>query len=152
LDDPTVAEQSHTTSKVLSLFRQMEQDQRHPVNDGLKPLKRFTPPPDAGRRVYDESDEEKNVTDSEEESEEEEEEEEEETDEDKPRAAYDDEFIKAAKSAARAKQLRDKFEKWEKNEIEREQNNSSINLCEPADMEYASQVESAKRYLLSILF
>jgi len=46
--------------------------------------------------------------------------------------------------AARAKLLREKFERWEKQQIEREQqeNNSSVNLCEESIDE--SQVESAR--------
>lgn len=39
-------------------------------------------------------------------------------------------FYFQAQKAARAKQLRAKFEKWEANEIKREQNNSSVNIHE----------------------
>lgn len=49
-----------------------------------------------------------------------------------------------AQKAARAKQLRAKFEKWEANELQREQNNSSVNIAEEL-AEGESQIESAKR-------
>lgn len=58
-----------------------------------------------------------------------------------------DEFLKAAQSAERAKQLREKFEKWEKNEIKKEMNNSSVNLFEPTTDE--GQMETAKRLFTS---
>ena len=54
----------------------------------------------------------------------------------------EDEFLKLAQSADRANKLRDKFEKWEKNEIKKEMNNSSVNLYDSNNDE--SQVESAK--------
>ena len=54
----------------------------------------------------------------------------------------EDEFLKSAQSVDRANKLRDKFEKWEKNEIKKEENNSSINLYDTNNDE--SQVESAK--------
>jgi hypothetical protein len=52
--------------------------------------------------------------------------------------------LKAAQSAERAKKLREKFEKWEENEIKKEMNNSSINLYEDAQDE--GQMETAKRF------
>lgn len=54
-----------------------------------------------------------------------------------------DEFLQNAQSAARAKQLRAKFEKWESKEILREQNNSFL-LNEGEDQ---SQIETAKEYV-----
>lgn len=47
-----------------------------------------------------------------------------------------------AQKAARAKHLRAKFEKWEANEIQREQ--STVNIAEELGEEQ-SQIESAKR-------
>lgn len=55
-----------------------------------------------------------------------------------------DEFLKAAQSAERAKKLREKFEKWEENEIKKEMNNSSINLYDEEQDE--GQMETAKRF------
>lgn len=55
-----------------------------------------------------------------------------------------DEFLKAAQSAERAKKLREKFEKWEENEIKKEMNNSSINLYEEPSQD-EGQMETAKR-------
>lgn len=52
-DDPAIAAKTHTASKMLSLFRQMEENQHQsPSEAGPKPLKRFTPPPDQGRRIF----------------------------------------------------------------------------------------------------
>lgn len=149
VDDPEVAIQSHTATKVLSIFKQLEESKARETNQGLKPLKRFTPPLDDGRRIANNYDSD-NVTNSEDEDDEDydDEEDSEEVDseeEHRPNGNYgdkfDDEFLKQAQSAERAKQLRAKFEKWESNEIKREQNNSSINLYEDAD---DSQIESAK--------
>lgn len=67
--DPEII-RTNTTTKMLSLFRQME-EKTEEVPDGPKPLKCFTPPPD-----YKEESEEESEDESEEESEEEEEEEE----------------------------------------------------------------------------
>lgn len=49
------AQRSSTTTKMLSVFRQMEEDVRHNRTDnvGLKPMKSFTPPPDGGRRFLE---------------------------------------------------------------------------------------------------
>lgn len=52
-----------------------------------------------------------------------------------------DEFLQQAQSAARAKQLRAKFERWESKEIAREQNNSSVMLYDGNEQ---SQIETAK--------
>lgn len=102
-----------------------------PVPQGPKPLKCFTPPPEPPRP--EESDEE-----DEEEDDEEEEEIIEET------TTKDVDLIEAQK-AARAKQLRAKFERWEANEIKKEQANGVVNIAEEFNDEQ-SQVESAKRW------
>jgi hypothetical protein len=142
-----LATKTRSASKMLSMFRQME-EQKDEVPRGPKPLKRFTPPPDDNRRIYTpNSDEERDYTDDDEE-ESDEECEEEESDEENPdnvklTLKNEEEFLKAAISAERAKHLKDKFEKWEKNEMEKEINNSSsVNLYDPNIDE--SQVESAK--------
>lgn len=139
---------SHNLKFLHSLFRA-----------GLKPLKRFTPPPDNNRRVrsgnsqseVDCTDSEDDDDDDDEEDDEEEAEEEEENEAvrrngnnaDYVRSSDKnvDEFLQQAQSAARAKQLRAKFERWETKEIMREQNNSSVLLYDGEDQ---SQVETAK--------
>lgn len=143
IDDPVIAEKSHTATKMLSIFRQMESKKNPMERDGIKPLKQFTPPPDEGRRLYANQSDSDNVTDSEDSDLESEEDEEEESDEDDVNYSnkFEDEFLKQAKSLERAKQLRAKFEKWETNEIKKEQNNSSVCLYEPND---DSQVESTR--------
>lgn len=57
----------------------------------------------------------------------------------------EEEYIKAAKEAARAKLLREKFERWEKQQMENEKEgeNNAIHLYEENIDE--SQVESARR-------
>lgn len=139
-----IAEKNHTASKLLSMFRQME-EQKEETPRGPKPLKRFTPPPSESR-VYDSNSEsEHDYTDDEDYEEEEEEEEEIEGDENYVKSSLknEDEFLKAALSAERAKQLKSKFERWEQNEIKKEMNNSSVNLYETTNDD--GQVESAKR-------
>lgn len=117
---------------------------------GLKPLKRFTPPPDDNRRVRTRNSESENdCTDSEDEEDDDDDEEESGSDP-QPPSNQDyvrssdknvDEFLQQAQSAARAKQLRAKFERWESKEIAREQNNSSVMLYDGNEQ---SQVETAK--------
>nr|CAD7255946.1 unnamed protein product [Timema shepardi] len=104
---------SHTTSKMLSLFRQLEENAtKEDMPEGPKPLKRFTPPPDYTHES--ESSEEESET----EDEEEEEDEEETINPNLVRASdkIEDEFLKQSQNAARAKVLRAKFERWEEKE------------------------------------
>ena len=145
-DELELTGKTHTASKMLSVFRQLEgHKEQRPV--GPKPLKRFTPPPDSERRVAQNDDSGPEYSDSEDDEEECEEEEmsEEELDPNYVKSSHKnvDEFLKASQSAERAKQLREKFEKWEKNEIKKEMNNSSVNLFEPTTDE--GQMETAKR-------
>ncbi|XP_030764337.1 uncharacterized protein LOC115888688 isoform X9 [Sitophilus oryzae] len=130
IDDSKIAKESHTASKMLNKFRQMEENlSREPEQAaGPKPLKRFTPPPEPTKQE----------SHSEEESSEYEEEEEEEVD----YAGKLPEDIVEAQKAARAKQLRAKFEKWEANEIKKEQQNS-VNVLEE-NGEEQSQIESTR--------
>ncbi|XP_057671092.1 enolase-phosphatase E1 isoform X19 [Diorhabda carinulata] len=131
VDDSEVAKASHTASKMLSKFREMEENRsKEPEAIGPKPLKRFTPPPEP---VRSESESEEGSA-----SEDENEEDEEYNQGDNQKLP--EELIEAQK-AARAKQLRAKFEKWEAQEIKREQN-QAINILE----EYGddSQIESTK--------
>lgn len=125
------AQRSATASKMLNVFRQMEEAERKErPTEGLKPLKCFTPPLDGGRRAYD-SDSGSECTDSEEEDEDSDE-------EHNGRRHRDvDEELQQAQAAARAKQLRAKFERWESNEVQREQ-------TQLYDGEDQSQIESTK--------
>ncbi|XP_037045566.1 uncharacterized protein LOC119081000 isoform X2 [Bradysia coprophila] len=151
IEDSTIAENSQTTTKMLSMFRQMEEKKHENQNsNGLKPLKRFTPPPDDNRRIRTRNSESENdCTDSEDDEDDDDGEEESESDP-QPPSNQDyvrssdknvDEFLQQAQSAARAKQLRAKFERWESKEIAREQNNSSVALYDGNEQ---SQVETAK--------
>lgn len=113
------AQRSSTTTKMLSVFRQMEEDVRHNRNDeaGLKPLKSFTPPPDDNRRFAGrDSRSGSEYTDSEDDDDEDDE-----SDNEESNQRPMDEALQQAQAAARAKQLRAKFEKWEQKEIKREQ-------------------------------
>jgi hypothetical protein len=149
-DQDEILELQKTASKMLSKFRQMEEhkDERP---SGPKPLKRFTPPPESERSRYltnnndDSGPEYSDEEDEEECSEEESVEEEEEQDPNYIKSSHKnvDEFLKAAQSAERAKKLREKFERWEENEIKKEMNNSSVNLYEEAQDD--GQMETAKR-------
>lgn len=49
--DAKVVEKSNTASVMLNKFREMEQ-RKHNTDSGPRPLKCFTPPPDGGRRLY----------------------------------------------------------------------------------------------------
>ncbi|XP_046400279.1 transcriptional regulator ATRX isoform X10 [Ischnura elegans] len=117
-DDSEVIVKSHTTTKMLSLFRQMEENAtKDEVPEGPKPLKRFTPPPDYTRDSESEEEEEDEEDEDEEEEEEEEEGQQQQEDPNIVRASdkVEDEFLKQALSqnAARAKSLKAKFERWE---------------------------------------
>lgn len=96
---------------------------------GPKPLKRFTPPPEPARQ---ESSSEGEASGSEEESGSVEE-----FDQNK---GQDADLLEAQK-AARARQLRAKFEKWEAKEIKREQ--QQVNIIEEMGEDQA-QIESTK--------
>ncbi|KAI5735434.1 hypothetical protein M8J77_018239 [Diaphorina citri] len=128
-DDSSLVVKSATASKMLSIFRQMEEAaSKEVIPDGPKPLKSFTPPPDYKGHTGDTASEE------EESSEEEEEEEESEGDGDIVRASdkIEDEFLKQAARAERAKALAAKFEHWEP---EKQSGNNAITML---DSEQAS--------------
>ncbi|XP_044261088.1 LIM domain and actin-binding protein 1 isoform X8 [Tribolium madens] len=131
IEDSVIAKETHTATKMLNKFRQMEENlAKEPQPIGPKPLKRFTPPPEPTRP--ESSSEAESASD-------EETEEEDEID----RGKIADEDLIEAQKAARAKQLRAKFERWEANEIKKEQNNSSVNIIEELGEEQ-SQIESTK--------
>ncbi|XP_049781625.1 glutamic acid-rich protein isoform X1 [Schistocerca cancellata] len=128
---------SKTTSKMLSLFRQLEENaSKEDIPEGPKPLKRFTPPPDYTR----------DSETSPEESEDEDDEEESETDEQETNTnKTEDEILIQARNAARAKTLRAKFERWEEKENKLNSSNSSSYLADlkNEDTDQPS-IESAK--------
>lgn len=134
IEDSVVAKEQHTATKMLNKFRQMEEELQkgEQLPQGPKPLKCFTPPPEPPREESSSGDTE----------EDEEEEEEEEMMQDGTKL-QDIDLIEAQK-AARAKQLRAKFEKWEANEIKKEQANGVVNIAEEFTDEQ-SQIESARR-------
>ncbi|XP_050339264.1 LIM domain and actin-binding protein 1 isoform X2 [Bactrocera neohumeralis] len=142
-EETHVLEKSHTTAMILNKFREIEQN-----SSGQKavprPLKCFTPPLDDGICVYDDD----NSTDVESQDENEDLEEEDD-DEDyysssrNYKCSLDDEALKEAKTAARAKQLRVKFEKWEANEKERELNEGRIDIYSN-EVSDNSNIESTK--------
>ncbi|XP_017062051.1 uncharacterized protein LOC108101971 isoform X2 [Drosophila ficusphila] len=127
-----VLQQTKTTSTILSKFREIEKHKIDNSNEEKKPkpLKCFTPPPEIGNRF--------NASDSEEESD---------SDSDDenvlPDPYYKDQALCEAQNAARAKLLREKFEKWQSNEIERELNEGR---AEEAYSQHISNesIESAK--------
>ncbi|KAF6200963.1 hypothetical protein GE061_005410 [Apolygus lucorum] len=124
---------SQTTSKMLSMFRQLE-EQKEVMPDGPKPKKCFTPPPDyRGSETEEESEEEYDDEDDEEE------EEESEGEDGIVKSSYKvkDEFLDQARNAAKARQLAAKFEQWEP------EKNSANNAVTMLDSEHAS-IESTK--------
>lgn len=145
-------QKSHTT-KMLNKFRELEQTKNNnKTHLEPRPLKCFTPPPDDNRRIFieTESDVESMSEEDDEEEQEDGEDYDEESDEEedsdyngiRSRHHLEDEALIQAQAAARAKQLRAKFEKWEANEIQREIQDGTINLYE--DTSEDNQIESAK--------
>ncbi|XP_023244940.1 uncharacterized protein LOC106644885 [Copidosoma floridanum] len=115
-----------TARKMLSIFRQMEEKAtKEELPEGPKPLKRFTPPPEDKFAKPSMSDDD--------EDEEAEESEDEEHNPNYVRASdkVEDEFLKQAQNAARAKTLRAKFEHWE------EEADGKANHHHVAEMDYA---------------
>ncbi|KAK4878135.1 hypothetical protein RN001_010641 [Aquatica leii] len=122
IEDSVIAKSTHTATKMLNKFREMEENLlKGQEPQGPKPLKRFTPPREPLRR--DSSSEQESGS---------------EDDVDNTKIVEHD-LIEAQK-AARAQKLRAKFERWEQNEIKRE---NSVNLAEEIG-EDQSQIETAK--------
>ncbi|KAL7726770.1 hypothetical protein ACLKA6_001490 [Drosophila palustris] len=140
-----VLQKTQTTSTMLNKFREMELGKGKGSEAELKgprPLKCFTPPPEDGRRFYD------NDKSNSEEDDDEEEEESDEDESDVEKEMLDinsnnDEALKEAQNAARAKQLRAKFEKWQVNEIKRELNEGYVDIYSQ-QVSDDSTIESAK--------
>ncbi|BET02778.1 LIM domain [Nesidiocoris tenuis] len=134
LEDETILK-SQTTSKMLSMFRQLE-EQKEVVPDGPKPQKCFTPPPDV-RGSESEEESEEGYDEDEEDDDEEEEESEGEDGVVKSSYKVKDEFLEQARNAAKARQLAAKFEQWEP------EKHSANNAVSMLDSEQAS-LESTK--------
>ncbi|KAK2586140.1 hypothetical protein KPH14_001411 [Odynerus spinipes] len=143
--DDRVDEMVHTDTarKMLSIFRQMEENAcKEELPEGPKPLKRFTPPPEDKFAKPTASDSEEDEEEEGEESEAEESAEERDPNYVRASDKVEDEFLKQAQNAARAKTLRAKFEHWE--ETDGKPSNHNI-----AEMEIAqstgdqSSIESA---------
>ncbi|KZC11107.1 LIM domain and actin-binding protein 1 [Dufourea novaeangliae] len=103
-----------TARKMLSIFRQMEENAtKKEVPNGPKPLKRFTPPPEDKYAKPTASDSEEVEEEEGEESEGEDSGEERDPNYVRASDKVEDEFLKQAQNAARAKTLCAKFEHWE---------------------------------------
>ncbi|KAL4130972.1 hypothetical protein QTP88_008337 [Uroleucon formosanum] len=111
VDETAELVKSNTTAKMLSLFRQMEVA-RPAVPEGLKPLKRFTPPPPDVKESETESESDDDVS-GEDDSDEDSSSSEINSDVVKSSLKVEDEFLKNSQSAVMAKSLKDKFEHWE---------------------------------------
>lgn len=153
-----VAVESNTTKKMLNLFRDIESGANKQATDGPRPLKTFTPPPDGGRRLYDNNNEENEngdqdnnedsdpgVTDNSDiESE----------DEEllkKRIGQYDDAILEQAKKEARAQKLRAKFERWETEQIKMEQAAAEQGVrreyMDPTQLESATNLREKFEYM-----
>ncbi|XP_011704753.1 PREDICTED: protein-methionine sulfoxide oxidase MICAL3 isoform X6 [Wasmannia auropunctata] len=103
-----------TARKMLSIFRQMEENAtKEELPEGPKPLKRFTPPPEDKFAKATASDSEQGEDEEGEESDGDESAEERDPNYVRASDKVEDEFLKQAQNAARAKTLRAKFEHWE---------------------------------------
>ncbi|CAL7938435.1 unnamed protein product [Xylocopa violacea] len=114
--DDRVNEVVHTDTarKMLSIFRQMEENAcKKEVPNGPKPLKRFTPPPEDKYAKPKASDTEEDEDEDGEESEAEDSAEERDPNYVRASDKVEDEFLKQAQNAARAKTLCAKFEHWD---------------------------------------
>ncbi|XP_017467303.1 PREDICTED: LIM domain and actin-binding protein 1 isoform X2 [Rhagoletis zephyria] len=143
--ETNVLEKSHTTTTMLNKFREMEQN-RNGKQDGPRPLKCFTPPPDGGNRIYQDADSDMGSQDDNEEFEDEDDEDDDEdynSSSERYKRSLDDEALKEAQAAARAKQLRARFEKWEANERERELHEGRVDIYS-TEVSDNSNIESTK--------
>ncbi|XP_025991969.2 uncharacterized protein LOC105199320 isoform X16 [Solenopsis invicta] len=114
--DDRVDEVVHTDTarKMLSIFRQMEEKAcKEELPEGPKPLKCFTPPPEDKFAKASASDAEDGEDEEGEESDGDESAEERDPNYIRSSDKVEDEFLKQAQNAARAKTLRAKFEHWE---------------------------------------
>ena len=126
VEDSVIAKNTHTATKMLNKFRQMEESLlKGQEIQGPKPLKRFTPPREPLRR--ESSSEQESGSDDE-------------NDDEVDNTRVVEQDLIEAQKAARAQKLRAKFERWEQNEIKRE---NSVNVTSELGDEQ-SQIETAK--------
>ncbi|XP_017130786.1 uncharacterized protein LOC108148311 isoform X1 [Drosophila elegans] len=140
LFNDNVLQKTKTTSKILSKFREIEEQK---MNDKIKernpkPMKCFTPPPESGNTFNRSDSEEETDSESGQNSDDDEKDFENVT----PNISKDQSLCEA-QNAARAKQLRAKFEKWQINEIERELNEGRVNVY--SELISNEPIESAKK-------
>ncbi|CAH2099273.1 unnamed protein product [Euphydryas editha] len=129
--DAGLAASRQTASRMISVFRQLEERRDHPEElQGPKPLKRFTPPPDGEGRRFESS---SSCDEDEEESDEERYE----------RACERDEALRQAQQLARTKSFRDRFENWSESERESEPR-APADVRAPTDDSGDSQLETAR--------
>ncbi|KAL0114290.1 hypothetical protein PUN28_011518 [Cardiocondyla obscurior] len=141
--DDRVDEVVHTDTarKMLSIFRQMEENAcKEELPEGPKPLKRFTPPPEDKFAKATASDSDEGEDEDGEESDGDESAEDRDPNYVRASDKVEDEFLKQAQNAARAKTLRAKFEHWEETD-------GKVSSHHVAEMEMAqgeqSSIESA---------
>ncbi|XP_065364177.1 F-actin-monooxygenase MICAL3 [Calliphora vicina] len=121
--DRNIIAHSRTTSMMLNKFRELENNQNRCADNSPKPLKCFTPPPDGNHRLYvDQNSDEYDSNEDDDDDEEDESDDLDDDEDDDHNYNKDDVAVKEAQNVARAKQLRNKFEKWQANEIKREKN------------------------------
>ncbi|XP_043265826.1 xin actin-binding repeat-containing protein 2 isoform X10 [Colletes gigas] len=124
---------SDTARKMLSIFRQMEKNAtKTELPNGPKPLKRFTPPPEDKFAKPTASDSEEEEEEEGDESEGEDSNEERDPNYVRASDKVEDEFLKQAQNAARAKTLCAKFEHWDETDGKTAAGNQNI-----AEMEIA---------------
>ncbi|XP_045456420.1 LIM and SH3 domain protein Lasp [Melitaea cinxia] len=128
--DAALAAGRRTAARMISVFRQLEEQRERPDLQGPKPLKRFTPPPDGEGRRFEYS---SSCDEDEDESDEERYE----------RACEHDEALQQAQQLARTKSFRDRFENWSESERDVEPRPPS-DLIPRGDDEGESQLETAK--------
>ncbi|XP_041984159.1 LIM domain and actin-binding protein 1 [Aricia agestis] len=122
--DAGVAASRQTASRMIDVFRQMEQ-RPQPENHGPKPLKRFTPPPVEEGHTYSSESE----TDSEEEH---------------WREQRTDEALKQAQQLARTTSFRDRFERWSESEQQQQAPRPALHIDRDTEEDGDSQLETAK--------
>ncbi|XP_033309365.1 myosin-10 isoform X14 [Bombus bifarius] len=134
-----------TARKMLSIFRQMEENAcKKELPNGPKPLKRFTPPPEDKYAKPTASDSEEVEDEDGDESEGEDSTEERDPNYVRASDKVEDEFLKQAQNAARAKTLCAKFEHWEETDGKTTSSNQHI-----AEMEIAQNTTGEQQSIES---
>ncbi|KAH8269811.1 hypothetical protein KR018_012076, partial [Drosophila ironensis] len=121
----TILRDTQTASTILNKFRELEEKKNLTLTEERKPkpLKCFTPPPEV-ENGSNTSDTDEHDSDDEHISNEYDMS----FEEDQTKSIIEDQSLKDARNAARAKQLRAKFEKWQISEMEREVNEGRVDV------------------------